>query len=500
MMQEPAMPPTVDLSSGGPSAQDEPTRRSRFGREAAIAIGGLGLLIGVVAAYVVFSAKKMSTTEVPVVAAQAWLSAGAASTTPDAKPLGPSDTTTGSSSAETTDSGDDTASSTSPDSDPNTRHGALAPGVAVITSLTRLGLSMADAHALITALDGVFDFRKARPGESFSVRIDPQTKEPQYFRYEVSVVEIYEVERQGNALVGRRKNIPTRKTLRRFGGTISSSLYKALSNQNAGPSLTAKVVEVLSNRVDFYVAQRPGDTFRLLVEEESLADTLLGYGPVLALEYSGVKSGKKRFFRYESSEEATYYDEKGISLPRSVLAIPVSYSRISSTFGMRFHPILRHKKFHNGVDFAAPPGTPVWAAADGTVRIAGNYGANGNLVVLDHGEGLSSCYAHLLRFAAGIKTGAKVKRKQAIGQVGNTGRSTGPHLHYGLKQNGRFIDPLKYKIRPGTPPIGKDKTTVAELMRRWNAALDAMPIRPPSEPLIAQDDEDRVMGDADGEL
>ncbi len=374
--------------------------------------------------------------------------------------------------------------------------GEVRSGVPVIRSLTSLGLSAGNAQSLINALDGLFDFRRARAGQTFEVRLDTETGEPTYFRYDASLVDVYEVRKRGDDYAGRKKNIPTQKRTRRFGGTIASSLYAALDDAGAHPSLAGAIVDVLSTQVDFYKEQRPGDTFRVLVEEERLGDEFLGYGPVLALEYDGVKAGRKRFFRFRAGKsDPTYYDEKGISVPRSVIAVPLHYTRISSPFGMRYHPVLKRKKLHNGVDFAAGHGTPVWACAAGEITVAAFRGANGNLVGIDHGDGLHSYYAHLSRFARGIRRGVEVRRKQVIGYVGSTGRSTGPHLHFGLKKHGKFLDPLKYKIRPGRPVAPRYRAQLEKLIEKRGSELDRIRIRPPSEPLASSPPEgDEVLG------
>jgi murein DD-endopeptidase MepM/ murein hydrolase activator NlpD len=364
------------------------------------------------------------------------------------------------------------------------RRGTVKAKVPVLKNLTGLGLSAAQAQQLINALDGVFDFRRARPGQTFEVRLDPASREPVYFRYDASLVEVYEVRRAADGYSGQQKKIVTRQVRRAFGGTIASSLYKSLDGLGAHPTLTGRIVDVLSTQVDFYKEQRPGDTFRVLVDEERLKDDFLGYGPVLALEYNGVKAGRRRFFRFHApDDDPTYYDEQGVSVPRSALRIPLHYTRISSPFGMRWHPVLKRKQFHNGVDFAAPSGTPVWACAAGTVVTAETRGANGRLVSLDHEEGLSSHYAHLSRFAAGIRPGVAVKQGQVVGYVGSTGRSTGPHLHYGLKRGGRFLDPLTYKVRPGRPAAPRHRAELDRLIARLSAELDATRIKPADGPL-----------------
>ncbi len=363
--------------------------------------------------------------------------------------------------------------------------GEVKSGVPVIRNLTGLGISASDAQLLINALDGLFDFRRARPGHKFEIRMDKATGRPVSFRYEASMTDVYIVKKQNDAFQGKKIHVPTVKKVKLFAGTIARSLYAALADLDAHPTLTGKIADVLSTQVNFYKEQRPGDTFRVMVEEESLDGHFLGYEPVLALEYNGVKSGKKRFFGFATSPGANiiYYDEKGVSVPRSAILIPLHYTRISSPFGLRFHPVLKRKKLHNGTDFAAPTGTPVWSCAAGKIICAGKRGANGNLVSIDHGEGLSSHYAHLSRFGPGIKTGVEIKQRRVIGYVGSTGRSTGPHLHWGLKKNGKFLDPLKYKIRPGRPVAHKHRAALMAIIKERSKRLDKKRIRPASEPL-----------------
>jgi murein DD-endopeptidase MepM/ murein hydrolase activator NlpD len=462
------------------SPQTDERRQARRG--VLLAAGILGVLALAIASYLAFSlSKKTDLSEKGEISAAEWVGSGAAEagTRADSK-YAP----TAEELSVTPNPQNDDRQNGSGERDQQVMHGSVQKGKPVINSLTSLGLSMGDAYALITALNGIYDFRRARPGQSFEVQVDESTKKPNYFRYDVSLTEVYEVTRHGVGLKGSRKHIETQKTIKRFGGTIASSLYTALVEIGAHPSMSGKIVGVLAHKVNFYKAQRPGDTFRVIIEQESLDGHFLGYGPVIALEYNRKKAGKERFFRFKAGQAvATYYDSKGISVPRSVISIPLHYTRISSPFGRRYHPILKRRIFHNGVDFAASRGTPIWACSEGKVITAARVGANGNLVVIDHGNNLRSMYAHMQRFASSIKAGVTVKERQVIGYVGSTGRSTGPHLHFGLKKNGRFIDPLKYKVQPGQPVAPKYRAKLRAEMKKQGNALDGISIRPPSSPI-----------------
>jgi murein DD-endopeptidase MepM/ murein hydrolase activator NlpD len=494
-----------DAVDNAPSELNEesgkPAKDKRLLRDTIIASSVLGVLMGALVVYVAFSRDPETAQEArQEISARSWLGGGAGdqgdvpeaaqhsagAEAPKEEAKAPKEETYAPSPEE---------DAPAPvEADAGQRHGTVQSGVPVITSLQKLGLSIQQAHALISALSGIYDFRKARPGQSFELSVAADG-EPDYFAYHVSRTEVYEVVRKGDGLKGKKKHIPTDRKIERYGGTIASSLYKTLSDLDAHPSLAGKIVDVLANEVDFYKEQRPGDTFRVVVESESLEGEFLSYGPVLALEYNGVKCGKKRFFRFDGDGREAYYDIKGISQPRSVISIPLHYTRLSSRFGTRYHPILKRKKLHNGVDFAASAGTPVWACREGVVTLAERKGANGLLVAIKHDEDLQSYYAHLQRLAKGIKSGVHVRERQVIGYVGSTGRSTGPHLHFGLKKGSTFIDPLKYKVQPGRPVAAKYRKTLKALIAKMGNLLDHTSIAPPSEPVVdTPEPQDEALG------
>jgi murein DD-endopeptidase MepM/ murein hydrolase activator NlpD len=177
------------------------------------------------------------------------------------------------------------------------------------------------------------------------------------------------------------------------------------------------------------------------------------------------------------------------------LRTPLRYDRLSSKFNpRRFHPILKRTVPHLGVDYAASTGTPVWAAAEGRVTFAGRKGPNGNLVVVRHSGGFETAYAHLHRIKGGIRRGTFVKQRELIGFVGSTGRSTGPHLHFGLKKYSRFIDPLTELNGPGLRMVARELPAYKDAVADWKAQLESIEDAPPlvagvDEPLVEQVDE-----------
>jgi murein DD-endopeptidase MepM/ murein hydrolase activator NlpD len=345
--------------------------------------------------------------------------------------------------------------------DPNVvvKRGRVGRGGTLLGALTAQGLTNAAAHELVDALDSRFDPRRSRPEDTFELRLDRASGQVREFEYVVGPTEIYEVEREDDGrLRGRRREIEVAVVRRAVGATLQSSLWNAIERAGLRGSILETISDVLASDLNLFSDPRRGDVFRVIVEEERVAGRFLRYRAPEALEYEGAKVGRVRAFRYRDARgNADYYDDTGRSMHKSLLRTPLRFVRISSRFDMhRMHPVLHTERAHLGVDYAAPPGTPVWATAAGRVIVCGPAGAAGNLVEIDHGSGLVSLYMHLLRFAAGLRVGDTVRQRQVIGYVGATGRVTGPHLHFAIKKNGRFVNPLEVALQPGRPlPAGE---------------------------------------------
>jgi len=342
------------------------------------------------------------------------------------------------------------------------------------------------------ALDGLYDFRTARPGAAFAVRLDRKTGQFVGFRFEHGPLDVFEVVRTDDeAYAGSRVDVPVEHTEAEVGAEIRSSLYQAMQRAGESPALVALVTDVFAWDIDFYKNTQPGDRFRVIVEKISKDGEFIRYGRILAAEYTG-QVGEFRTFWFvpdgADPADGHYYLEDGQSAEKTFLATPLKFARISSGFGRRKHPVLGYTKAHLGVDFAAPTGTPVWAMAAGTVTWAAWKGANGKLVRVDHGNGLESAYAHLDRIPRGIRKGVRVRQKQVIGYVGTTGRSTGPHLHLGMKRSGRHIDPSKLEITRGKPVADAHRAAFDAQVARLQARIEG--IRVIEAPALEPDDED----------
>jgi murein DD-endopeptidase MepM/ murein hydrolase activator NlpD len=203
---------------------------------------------------------------------------------------------------------------------------------------------------------------------------------------------------------------------------------------------------------DFSTQTRPGDEFRMVFEKFFDKDGFVRYGRVLAAEYRASRKDFVAVWFEDGEGRGDYYTPDGNSVRRAFLKAPVKYSRISSRYTKaRLHPILRVRRPHEGVDYAAPTGTPVWSIARGQVIFAGWSGGYGRLIKVKHTNGYVSFYGHLSRYARGLRVGQAVSQKQLIGFVGMSGLATGPHLDFRIQKNGRFFDPLSVKLDMGEP-------------------------------------------------
>jgi len=312
-------------------------------------------------------------------------------------------------------------------------------------ALTSTGMSGSDADAVIAALDHVMDFRRCRPDDEMILVRDAAGTLTR-FEYHASITQIYEAVRaQGEVFEGHRVEVPVDTVRLARGGTVTSSLGAALEAAGLGRTLVGTFVDVFEGRIDFNTETRSGDAFRVLVDQDSIDGTFLRYGTVWAIEYRSQRRGVLTAYYFVPHDQSgDFYDATGRQMHGGWLRTPLHYDHISSPFDMhRMHPVLHRVMPHNGIDFAAGTGTPVWAAADGEITFVGPRGPNGNLVTISHEGGFESAYCHLSRFAPGLHRGQVVHQRDLIGYVGTTGRSTGPHLHFGLKHHGVFIDPAR---------------------------------------------------------
>ena len=239
--------------------------------------------------------------------------------------------------------------------------------------------------------------------------------------------------------------------------TIKNNLYNAAVESGVEPNIIVEFARVFGFEVDFQRDIRKGDWFEILYEKfEDDNNKVRDTGKII---YASMYVNKEEInlynFKYNNEEE--YYDIKGKSITKSLMKTPINGARLSSSFGMRKHPILGYNKMHRGTDFAAPSGTPIMASGSGTVTRARWCGGGGNCVKIKHNSTYETIYAHMKAFAKGIKEGRKVKQGQIIGYVGSTGLSTGPHLHYEVIVNGKKVNSQKLKLPSGKILKGEER-------------------------------------------
>jgi murein DD-endopeptidase MepM/ murein hydrolase activator NlpD len=349
------------------------------------------------------------------------------------------------------------------------------------------GLPPKLVNELSTALGKLLDLRTVRAGHSYTLRFDGEDH-LRSLDYRVSPALAYHVVREPSGEWKAQKDEkPLEVRVAEIGGTIGSSLYDAIKRSGESTSLVGWFVDTFAWDINFYIDTNAGDRFKIVVEKKLLGGKFYKYGRVLAAEYHG-HTGTFRAFWFQPADGSPggYYTEHGESIVKSMLKTPLKFVRVSSTFDRhRFHPILHMEKAHLGVDYAAPLGTPVWATAGGRVSFVGPRGGAGNAVIIDHANGMSSTYMHLSRFARGLGVGQQVRQKQVIGYVGMTGLATGPHLHFSLRVNGAFVDPLKLKPAREAPISDKHREEFAESIAPRLQQLAAIPVTPPPDRLMA---------------
>lgn len=330
----------------------------------------------------------------------------------------------------------------------NVVEGTVGNGDSLGRLLKKNGLTAQQTDEIIRALHGVVDFKTIRAGQRFRLERSP-SGEVQSFELVISKISTVRANRDAaGQLVGTANQSQTRVEVKQIGGRIDSSLYASVKAAGEDTSLVAFFVDVFAYDLDFYNDTHEGDVFRVVVEKEYKDQEFLGYRRILAAEYQG-KAGRFGTFYFlppgaPPGTRGRYFNADGESAEKTFLKTPLKYARMSSGFDRRrMHPVLHTVRAHLGIDYAAPVGTPVWAAAPGKIISRGPAGGAGNMVIVRHDNGLDTVYMHLSKFASGQKVGQTIEAKTVIGYVGTTGLSTGPHLHFGVKQNGAFVDPSK---------------------------------------------------------
>ena len=341
----------------------------------------------------------------------------------------------------------------------------ISKGDTLISILSDLGLEYNEAHNIYLTLKKVYDPRNLRVGQKINVNTTVDSKENtlislnsitispslgKRFILEKNETEGYEVRTEQDELL---------EEINSASGIISGTLSGSMQKQGVPSRVVANFINIFSYSVDFRRDLRKGDKFEIIYENQITPNgEAVKSGNILYAALQ-LRKDKIALYRFEDKKgNADYYNEKGYAMKKTLDRKPMSFkqARISSPFGRRYHPILKQYRVHWGVDYAAPKGTKIYAGGDGVVQMAKYNGAYGNYVKIRHNSEYSTAYGHMWKFAKGIRPGVRVKQGQVIGYVGSTGRSTGPHLHYEVLQNGKRVNPLKIKAAAGENLKGQD--------------------------------------------
>jgi murein DD-endopeptidase MepM/ murein hydrolase activator NlpD len=347
--------------------------------------------------------------------------------------------------------------------------GEIESGESLGSSLQRQGISPGTIHLIASEMRKVFDFRRSRPGDAYRLGQDSDGRVLD-FRYSQGPEESFYLAWEGTRYVVRQETAELRPQIAKIAGVVDSSFYGAVLALGEQSSLASEFARILAWDIDFSRNVHPGDEFQILYERlyrrnDDGDEIYVRPGRVLAGHYAG-NVGEYTVIYFEDEQGAgAYFRPDGSSVERAFLAAPLEFSRISSRFTRaRRHPILKVTRPHPGIDYAAPRGTPIWAVADGVVEYRARAGASGNLVRIRHAGGYTSHYAHLSKFASDIAVGDRVEQKQLIGYVGSTGLSTGPHVCFRVKKDGRYVDPMRI-ASPAGASVDEEKRPVFEYVR-----------------------------------
>lgn len=361
------------------------------------------------------------------------------------------------------------------------REEKVRPGDTLAALLSRLGVDDEAAAAFIKSDRVAYNVLQMKAGRQVQAQT---TGQGQLQRLTTTIldnngnaVRTIAISRDGDRFVASESNAKMEKRIEMHSGEIRSSLFAATDAAQIPDSVATQIVNMFSTSIDFASDLRRGDRFNVVYETFWQNGEFVRAGRVLAGEFinDGRINQSVWFDEPGSKEGGGYYTFDGKALKKAFLKSPLEFSRVSSGFSLRVHPISGQWRRHQGVDFAAPTGTPIRAAGDGVINFLGTQNGYGNVVEIKHWNNYSTLYAHMSRFAAGMKKGAKVSQGEVIGYVGTTGWSTGPHLHYEFRVSNQPRDPMSIDVPNAAPLAGSELQrfrSVANEMRHRFALLN----------------------------
>ncbi len=366
-----------------------------------------------------------------------------------------------------------------PDTEPRRETVVLEQGSNLMATLTGTGLERSVAYTAIEALRDVFNPRKLRAGQEFDLVYSAEAEDSIELLEELSFQPdpetIVSVSRTEDGYQASSDKVTLTTSNNVASGVIEQSLFLAAERNGVPLAVLMDMIELYSYEVDFQRDIQPGDSFEVMYQElNNDAGERVRFGDILYASMT-LSGNEVRLYSFtDKNGDTDFYNQKGESYRRALMRTPINGARLSSGYGQRKHPILGYTKMHKGIDFAAPRGTPIFAAGNGTIAKIGRNGGYGNYIMIRHNDSYDTAYAHMKGFAKGLKQGSRVKQGDVIGYVGTTGRSTGPHLHYEILKNNVQVNPIKIKMPSGKKLKGQELDTFladADILRKQYAEL-----------------------------
>ncbi|MEM7618090.1 MAG: peptidoglycan DD-metalloendopeptidase family protein [Pseudomonadota bacterium] len=344
--------------------------------------------------------------------------------------------------------------------------------------MERQGVSAEESTQIIKAMAEHHDPRKIRAGEKLIINFEKAQDDSlvlKEMKYSLDPIKTLVVERAGEGFASSVDEKKVKKIVHAKQAKVDVSLYGSAAKAGIPDPIIAEAIRIYSWNTDFQRDIRSNDVLEVMYESFETEDGHVAkYGDIL---YARLVTSQKDvpLYRFAMADgRIDYFQPDGMSIKRTLMRTPIKGARVSSGYGMRRHPILGYNKMHKGVDFAAPTGTPIYAAGDGVIEKSGWVSGYGKYIRVRHNSKLKTAYAHMSKIK--VKNGQRVKQGDVIGLVGSTGRSTGPHLHYEVISNGKQVNPRSLKLPTGEELKGKDKSNfqvaVRALHKQFVSALD----------------------------
>jgi murein DD-endopeptidase MepM/ murein hydrolase activator NlpD len=358
-----------------------------------------------------------------------------------------------------------------PEPPPLNREIVVEPGDALGVVMEKNGIGSGEATTVIKAMKEHYDPRDLRVGQKIEMHFDeaddayaPVFRE---MKIKLNPMKTLVVARAGEDFRANLQEKEVKKVVRARKATVENSLYGSAAKAGIPQGVVAKAIHIYSWNIDFQRDIRPNDKIEIMYESyETDSGYVAKNGDIL---YAKLTTGGREIplYRFEMNDgRVDYFQPDGRSIKRTLMKTPINGARMSSGYGKRRHPVLGYNKMHKGIDFAAPTGTPIFAAGDGVIEKAGWFSSYGKYVRIRHNSQLKTAYAHMSNIKPTVKVGSRVKQGQVIGYVGTTGRSTGAHLHYEVLSNDAQVNPRSVNLPTGEELEGKDKSRFKQIMSK----------------------------------